>query len=55
VENENIGTNLGLSRGLMALQGGHLLASRGGLILVLTSVGLNKQVRLSQVDKNSFC
>ena len=43
VEKENIGTNLGLYRGLMALQGGHLLASRGGLIPALTSAGLNKQ------------
>ncbi|MBU6359223.1 MAG: hypothetical protein WCL57_10010 [Chloroflexota bacterium] len=42
-ENENIGTNLSLYRGLMALQGGHLLASLGILILALTSAGLNKQ------------
>ncbi|MBU6360943.1 MAG: hypothetical protein KGS46_13070 [Chloroflexi bacterium] len=35
VENENIGTNLGLYRGQMVLHGGHLLASRGGLTLAL--------------------
>jgi len=51
VETENIGTNLGLYRGLMALQGGHLLASRGGLIPVLTSAGLNKQESTAVIAK----
>lgn len=41
VMNRPIGTNLGLYYGLMTLQGGHLLASRGALIPALTAAGLD--------------
>lgn len=43
VMNQPIGTNLGLYYGLLTLQGGHLLASRGALIPALTAAGLDRQ------------
>jgi hypothetical protein len=43
VMDQPIGTNLGLYYGLMTLQGGHLLASRGALIPALTAAGLDRQ------------
>jgi hypothetical protein len=42
VMDQPIGTNLGLYYGLMTLQGGHLLASRGALIPALTAAGLDQ-------------
>lgn len=43
VMDQPIGTNLGLYYGLLTLQGGHLLASRGALIPALTAAGLDRQ------------